>query len=89
MSMWMQLFTASAAAFAADAMGQSNAQTEMESARAAFVMLFLNVCGSHDVLPRSCARSRPEVGRRSTSTAATPMLLAKHAQDSEPVSPRA
>jgi len=54
MAGWMSLFTAASASFAAaDVMGQlhtSQSQTEMESARAAFVMLLLNVCESPLVL---------------------------------------
>lgn len=47
MARWMNLFTAAAAAFAEDVMGQLHSpqnREEMESARAAFVLLLLRVC---------------------------------------------
>jgi len=54
MAWWMALFTASSVSFAAaDVLGQlqaSQSQTEMESARAAFVMLLLHVCENPLVL---------------------------------------
>lgn len=49
MARWMNLFTAAAAAFAADPMGplqNSLPLQEMESARAGFVMLLLGLCES-------------------------------------------
>ncbi|TPX06916.1 uncharacterized protein E0L32_011140 [Thyridium curvatum] len=57
MARWMELFTAAASAFTStagvDVMGQlqiTQSQTEMESARAAFVMLLLGVCENQVVL---------------------------------------
>lgn len=53
MARWMKLFTTASAAFAADVMGQlqnSSSRDEMESARAAFVMLLLGVCENQVVL---------------------------------------
>lgn len=53
MAKWMALFTTVSASFAADAMGEiypSQLKVEMESARAAFVMLLLGVCENQTVL---------------------------------------
>lgn len=53
MAKWMALFTAVSASFAADAMGAmypSQIKGEMESARAAFVMLLLGVCENQTLL---------------------------------------
>lgn len=53
MAKWMSLYTAVSASFAADAMGDlypSQIKVEMESARAAFVMLLLGVCENPTVL---------------------------------------
>ncbi len=63
MAQWMTLFTASSEAFAAGViqLQASQSQTEMESARAAFVMLLLSVCENHIVLSalgRPYAKSR-------------------------------
>lgn len=59
MAKWMKLFTAANTAFTEDELGQlhgSQSRAEMESARAAFVMLLLGVCENKVVLQ---ALSRP------------------------------
>jgi mediator of RNA polymerase II transcription subunit 5 len=53
MAKWMALFSAASASFGADVMGalhSSQAKDEMESARAALVMLLLGVCENQMVL---------------------------------------
>lgn len=50
---WMALFTSAAAAFAQDIMGQlhsAQSKEDMETSRAAFVMLLLGVCENQTVL---------------------------------------
>lgn len=67
MAKWMALFTAVSASFAADAMGAlypSQIKEEMETARAAFVMLLLGVCENQTLLtalkgPAAKGRSWP------------------------------
>ncbi|KAL8333077.1 hypothetical protein RB593_003021 [Gaeumannomyces tritici] len=69
MARWMNLFTAAAAAFAADPMGplqNSLPLQEMESARAGFVMLLLGLCESKLMLS-SLSHVEAKVARKELS----------------------
>ncbi|KLU88418.1 hypothetical protein MAPG_07403, partial [Magnaporthiopsis poae ATCC 64411] len=69
MARWMNLFTAAAAAFAADPMGplqNSLPLQEMESARAGFVMLLLGLCESKLMLS-SLSHAEAKVARKELS----------------------
>ncbi|KAH8664059.1 mediator complex subunit Med5 [Xylariales sp. PMI_506] len=69
MSKWMTLFTSAAAAFAQDVMGQlhnSQSRDDMETSRAAFVMLLLGIC-ENQVVFKALSNSSAKEARKAMS----------------------
>lgn len=75
MARWVSMFTTASAAFAQDVMGQLqiSSREEMEAARAAFVMLLINVCENHFVL-RGLSRPSARDVRRALSESLTSFI---------------